>query len=204
MGRAERRALIMAIENFDEVKAYFDTNKDTEEIKNYIGGLNPVTTDRANAFLNTEDGKKLLQPKLDTYHNKGLESWKTNNLDTLVAAKVKELHPDADPKDLALNKLQAQLDKMQGDSARKDLTNKTLKQFQEKKLPAELVDFIIGADEDATSKNLEMLTALFAKHDEAIKTEFAKSNSYTPPNTKGNLGKEEEAARAEIAKFMGK
>ena len=192
----------MAIENFDEVKAYFDTNKDTEEIKNYIGGLNPVTTDRVGAFLNTEDGKKLLQPKLDVYHSKSLKSWQENNLEALVSAKVKELHPDADPKDTALNKLQAQLDKMQGDSARKDLTNKTLKQFQEAKLPSELVDFMIGKDEEETTKNVAALTALFATHDEVIKTEFAKSNSYTPPSTKGNLGKEEEKARAEIAKFM--
>jgi len=73
-----------------------------------------------------------------------METWKANNLDGLVAAKVKELHPDADPKDIALNKLQAQLDKMQSDSSRKDLTNKTLKQFQDKKLPTDLVDFFIG------------------------------------------------------------
>jgi hypothetical protein len=84
------------------------------------------------------------------------------------------------------------------------LTNKTLKAFQEKKLPSELVDFLIGADEEVTSKNVEMLSKLFATHDEAIKTEFAKSNSYTPPKDKGSVGKEEETARAEIAKYMHK
>jgi hypothetical protein len=183
-----------------EITAYLDTNKDTEEVKNYIGGF--TTPDRVNAFLNGEEGKKLLQPKLDSYHAKGLESWKTNNVNKLVDEEVKKRFPDADPKDVALKNLQAQLDKMQGDSLKKDLTNKTLKQFQDAKLPSELVDYMIGANEEETTKNVTALTALFAKHDEAIKTEFAKSNSYIPPSTKGNLGKEEEKARAEIAKFM--
>jgi hypothetical protein len=192
----------MTIENFKEVTDYLETNKDAEEVKGYVGGLSSITPDRATAFLDTEDGKRFLQPKLDTYHSKSLESWKTNNVPKLVDEEVKKRFPDADPKDVEMKKLQAQLDKMQSDSTRKDLTNKTLKAFQEKKLPSELVDFIIGADEEVTSKNVEMLSKLFATHDEAIKTEFAKSNSYIPPNTKGSVGKEEEAARAEISKYM--
>jgi hypothetical protein len=200
--RANEEISKMTIENFKEITDYFETNKDTEEVKGYIGGLNPVTPDRATAFLDTEDGKRLLQPKLDTYHSKSLESWKTNNVPKLVDEEVKKRFPDADPKDVEMKKLQAQLDKMQSDSTRKDLTNKTLKAFQEKKLPSELVDFLIGADEEVTSKNVEMLAKLFATHDEAIKTEFAKSNSYTPPVSKGSVGKEEEAARAEISKYM--
>lgn len=198
--RGQKEGIKMAIENFDEVKAYFEANKDNEDIKGYVNGF--VTTDRVDNFLNSEDGRKLLQPKLDIYHSKSLESWKNNNISKLVDEEVKKRFPDADPKDIELKKLQAQLDKMQNDSARKDLTNKTLKQFQDKKLPTELVDYIIGTDEEVTMKNIEMLTELFAKRDEAIKTELAKGNSYTPPKDKGNLGKEEEAARAEIAKWM--
>lgn len=191
----------MAIENFDEVKAYFEANKDNENVKGYVGSF--INSDRVNNFLNTDDGKKFLQPMLDKYHSKGLETWKTNNLSKLVDEEVKKRFPDADPKDIELKKLQAQIDQMQNDSKRKDLTNKTLKQFQDKQLPTELVDFIIGQDEEATNKNIEMLTALFAKHDEAIKTEFAKGNSYVPPKgDKSNLTSEEKA-REEIRKNLG-
>jgi hypothetical protein len=194
----------MPVENIGEITTYLEANKENEEVKTYLAGFKVQPTLEAfKAKLNDADFKSFMDSERDKHSTKSLETWKTNNLDSLVSAKVKELHPDADPKDLALNKLQAQFDKMQNDSLKKDLTNRTLKQFQEAKLPSELVDFMVGADEEATNKNLEMLTALFAKHDEAIKTEFAKGNSYTPPaSTKGGLGKEEEAARAEISKYM--
>jgi len=192
----------MAIENFDEVKTYFDTNKDTEEIKNYIGGLNPMTTDRANAFLNTEDGKKLLQPKLDTYHSKGLDTWKTNNLDKIYQERFTKEHPEADPKDLKYQELENKFNAAEKARLRETLTNKALKTAQEKNLPGDLIDFFIGADDESTQKNLDKFLETMAAHDETIKTEFAKSNSYIPPNGAGANLTDAEKTRAEIAKWM--
>jgi len=190
----------MAIENFNEVKAYFEANKDNEDVKGYIGGF--VTPDRVNDFLNTEDGKKTLQPKLDSYHSKSLESWKTNNIAKLVDEEVKKRFPDADPKDVELKKLKEDFEKMKQDALKKDLTNKALKIAQEKKLPTDLIDFFIGNDDDTTTANLEKLIATMAAHDEAIKTEFAKGNSYTPPNGDKTSLSGEEKIREEISKFM--
>ena len=170
-----------------EITAYLDTNKDTEEVKNYIGGLNPVTTDRANAFLNTEDGKKLMQPKLDTYHSKGLDSWKANNLDGLVASKVKELYPEADPRDIELGKMKTMIEQMKTDSTHKELTNKALKLATEKKLPIELMEFFIGPDEATTVSNLTTLETVFSAHIEAIVAERLKGG-YVPPAGGGGTG----------------
>ena len=184
----------------NEVKEYLNTNKDIEDVKSYIGGLNPMTADRTNEFLNTEDGKRLLQPKLDTYMNKGVESWKTNNLAGLVDAEVKKRFPTLDPKDKALADLSAQFEDMKNSTAKEKLTNKTLKQFQELKLPSELVDFIVG-DEASTAKNIDIIKAIFSTRDEAIKTELVKGNSYTPPTggSAGNMDK----LREKIRKNMG-
>lgn len=171
----------------EEIKAYFEANKDNEDVKNYLGGLNPVTPDRVNEFLGTEDGKRLLQPKLDTYHSKGLETWKTNNLDALVTAKVKELHPDTDPKDKALADMNSEIEKMKSEGLRKELTNKALKIAQEKKLPLELVDYLIGADEASTVGNLTSLEQVFSTHIEAVVTERLKG-TYAPPGGGGAPG----------------
>jgi hypothetical protein len=196
-GRKERN--IMAIENFEEVQKYITDNMDKDEnIKNYIGGF--ITPDRVNNFLETEDGKKLLQPKLDIYHTKGLKTWQEKNLNTLVDTEVKKRFPDADPKDVELKKLQAEFENMKKNTEREKLTNKTLKQFQELKLPTELVDFIVS-DEETTQKNIEKLKALFATRDEAIKTEFAKNNSYTPPGSKIDLNAKK-ALEEEVSKYF--
>ena len=194
----------MPAENITDVKTYLDANKENEEVQTYLAGFKVAPTLEAfKGKLNDADFKSFMDSEHDKHSAKSLKTWQDNNLEGLVSAKVKELYPAADPKDVALNKLQAQLDKMESDSARKDLTNKTLKQFQEAKLPSELVDFMVGANEEETAKNVTALTALFAAHDEKIKTEFAKGSSYVPPKAKaGGLGKEEEAARAEISKWM--
>jgi len=195
----------MTIENIGEITTYLEANKENEDVKTYLNSFKVEVQPTLEVFkgkLNDADFKSFMDSERDKHSTKSLETWKANNLDTLVSAKVKELYPEADPKDIALNKLQAQLDKMQSDSARKDLTNKTLKQFQDAKLPSELVDFMVGADEEQTNKNVEALTKLFAAHDEKIRTEFAKSNSYTPPNgDKTNLTADEKM-RAEVSKWM--
>lgn len=191
----------MAIENFNEVKTYIQENLDkNEEVKNYVGGF--VTADRVNSFLETDEGKKLVQPKIDSHFTKGLETWKSNNLTKLIDEEVKKRFPEAKPEEVELKKLQAEIAQMKNDALKKDLTNKTLKQFQEKKLPVELVDYILGADEETTNKNIEMLASLLAKRDEEIKTEIIKGNSYTPPNPKGGLGKEADAIKAEMQKWI--
>ena len=167
-----------------EIKAYLDTNKDTEEVKNYIGGLNPVTTDRANDFLNTEEGKKILQPKLDTYHAKGMESWKTNNLDKLYQERYTKENPDADPRDTAMNTLKAELEQMKSEGQRKELTIKTSRMMQERKLPLELLELLIGADETVTNANVASVEAVFKAHVETLVAERLKGG-YQPP-TGGN------------------
>lgn len=198
--RGQKERIKMAIENFEEVQKYITDNMDKDEkIKNYIGGF--ITPDRVNGFLETDEGKKLLQPKLDTYHTKGLKTWQDKNLNSLVDAEVKKRFPDADPKDVELKKLQAQLDQMQKETLHKDLTNKALKVATEKKLPSDLIDYFIGADEETTNKNLEKFIATMSAHDEAIKTEFAKGGSYIPPkNPKDFDGKK--ALEDEVSKYF--
>lgn len=183
-----------------EIQTYLDTNKELPEVKSYVGGLNPITTDRVNSYLDTEDGKKLLQPKLDTYQSKGLETWKTNNLDKIYQERFTKENPAANPKDVELNKLKADFENMKNSTLKEKLTNKTLKEFQELKLPSELVDLIVS-DEDTTRKNIDIIKAVFANRDEAIKTELVKGNSYTPP-TGGSAGSMDKL-REKIRKNMG-
>ena len=53
-------------------------------------GETKYTTDGVESFLNTDEGKKMLQPKLDTNFAKGLDTWQKNNLDKIK----KDFHED--------------------------------------------------------------------------------------------------------------
>lgn len=154
--------------------------ENTPDFDNYINGH--LNANRVSKFLGTDDGKKLLQPQLDSYFSKGLETWKTNNLEGLVNAKVKELYPDADPKDAELAAMKAEIEKMKAEALRKDLTNKALTIANEKHLPVDLVDYFVGMDEKTTTANMDKLEKAFADALGVAVKEKLKGNSYVPPD----------------------
>lgn len=153
--------------------------ENTDEYNNYINGL--MNDDRVRAYLSTEAGKNLIKTENDRFFTKGLETWKKNNLEKLVNAKVKELYPDVDPKDAELAALKAQIEQIKRESARKDLTNKALTMANEKGLPVDLVDFFVGADEETTTANMGKLESAFTAALSAAVKDKLKDGSYVPP-----------------------
>ena len=143
--------------NLDSIKTFMETNKDSEEVKSYIGGF--VTPDRVNSFLESDEGKKLLQPKLDDYARKAVnshdEKFRANELPKLVEEEYKKEHPDEDPKDTEIANLKAQFEKMQADIVHKDLVNKAHGQLDKNKAKCRWLDRFIGKDEKETKRNLD-------------------------------------------------
>lgn len=147
--------------DFNEAVKQLEQFKGTPEYESYVSGLSQVTPDRASQFLETEEGKKFIQPTLDKYHTKGLETWKANNLDKLVNDEISKRNPSADPKDIELANMKAQLEAMQKETIRKDLTNKALKIATEKHLPTDLIEYFIGEDENTTTNNIKTFEKIF-------------------------------------------
>ena len=165
---------------FSEIVSELKKHEQTPEFENYVNGL--LNDDRVSKYLESENGKKMIQPKLDSYFSKGLETWKSNNLSGLVDAKVKELYPEADPKDTELAQLKKELERIKSEAIRKDLTNKALQIANEKGLPIDLIDYFVGADEKTTTANLEKFEKVFASSLSSAVENKLKDNSYVPPN----------------------
>lgn len=167
---------------FTELMNAFKEFEGTEEYNNYISGL--VTGDRVQTFLNTDEGKRIIQPTLDKYHSKGLETWKTNNLSKLVDDEVKKRYPEKDEKDIQLANLQAQLDSLQQENTRKELLIKAQTLATEKKLPVDLVSYFIGNDEEQTKNNLKAFEKAFTGAVGSAVDEKLKTNSHIPTDDK--------------------
>ncbi|MDR4436060.1 MULTISPECIES: DUF4355 domain-containing protein [Bacillus subtilis group] len=138
----------------DEVKKFLEENKENEEVKAFVGELSAVSADKVEGFLETDEGKRLIQPRLDSHFTKGLETWKANNLDALVDAKVKELYPEETEEQKRIRKLEKELEDQKTAAQREKLLNKAVSYASEKQLPADVVEFFIGDDEESTMKNL--------------------------------------------------
>ncbi|MFV9830178.1 DUF4355 domain-containing protein [Bacillus velezensis] len=138
----------------EDVKKFLEENKENEDVKSYLNELSAVSADKVNGFLDTEEGKRLIQPRLDSHFTKGLETWKANNLDALVDAKVKELYPEETEEQKRIRKLEKELEDQKTAAQREKLLNKAVSYASEKQLPADVVEFFIGEDEESTMKNL--------------------------------------------------
>lgn len=138
----------------EDVKKFLEENKENEDVKSYLNELSAVSADKVNGFLDTEEGKRLIQPRLDSHFTKGLDTWKANNLDALVDAKVKELYPEETEEQKRIRKLEKELEDQKTAAQREKLLNKAVSYASEKQLPADVAEFFIGEDEESTMKNL--------------------------------------------------
>ncbi|MFT8316649.1 MAG: DUF4355 domain-containing protein [Sporolactobacillus sp.] len=175
--------------DLNEVQQFITDNQDNAEVQTYVSGLNPINVDKLQKFVSeNEDGKKFIDSLKDKHFSKGLETWKANNLNKLVDEEVNKRFPKADPKDVELQSIKAQLDQLKQEKAHETLLNKATKLATEKNLPLNLVDYFVGSDEDSTNSNLSKLEEVWnASLTSAVDTKL-KGSSYTPPNNQ-NTGK---------------
>jgi len=166
----------------EEIKAYLETNKENSDVKAYLDSFKvQPTLEVFKSKLGEPDFKSFMDSEKDKHLTKGIETFKTNNLDALVTAKIKELYPDTDPKDKAIADMKAELAAMKAEGLRKERVNVALKIATEKKLPVEIIDYFIGQDEETTINNLTVLEKVFSPHVEALVAERMKP-TYVPPS----------------------
>ena len=78
---------------FEEVKKYMDENKTSDEVKAYLQGL--MSVEGVQKFLSeNEEGRRWFDSEKDKHLEKGLKTWKDNNLQREIDKKIKELYPE--------------------------------------------------------------------------------------------------------------
>lgn len=166
--------------DFNEVKTWMETNKDQEDVKNYLSELSRVTAEGVEGFINTEDGKKWIGKQNDSFFTKGLESWKNNNLEKIIEEEISKRNPAETPEQKKIRELEQRLNQKEADEKRQILKNQALTLATSKKLPVNIIDFFLGDSEDSTTQNLTKLEEVLNKHITAAVEERFK-NGYKPP-----------------------
>lgn len=167
----------------EQIKKLVEENKANEDFlkqfKDYIKGYIDHTVlggDVVEKFLETESGKKLLQPKLDQYFTKGLSTWKEKSLPKLIEEEITKRYPEESAESKALRELRAEFEKERQARIRTELKNKAVELATSKKMPVSFVDFLVGQDEDTTVNNFEKFESIFkAAIEEAVKAKFKES-----------------------------
>lgn len=156
-----------------DVQGFIESNKTNPEVQNYIKGF--ITPDGVKGFLETEDGQKIIQPRLDQHFTKGLETWKTNNLQKVIDAEVdkvvKEKYPAETEEQKRLRKLETDLQMETSKRMRAELLNLAVEEATKKGLPVDLVKHFVGQDEDSTKAQIQEFETTWKN---SLKTEIEK------------------------------
>ena len=166
-----------------------DTLKDEDDVDEAVKGSELVKKlsglEAFKSKMNDSDFKSFMDSEKDKHLTKGIETFKTNNLGALVDAEVKKKFPTKDPNELAMENMKAEMEKMKTESSTKDLKTNALKMLSDKKLPTDLVDYFIGADEASTTDNLTKFEGILNSSVASMVAEKLKGG-YVPPNEKGS------------------
>lgn len=170
-----------------DIKAFLETNKEQEDVKAYLSELSKVTVEGVEQFIESDEGKRWLQPKLDKNFTKGLETWKNGNLQKIIDEAVAKANPEETPEQKQIRELTERLNQKEAQEKRQVLLNKGLLVADEKKLPKDLVEFLIGEDERTTIANLEKLESIFDPYvtkqvEEKLKGGYKPTNNGTDTN----------------------
>lgn len=187
--------------NIEEVKSFFEEHKDDKEVKDYLKGLKTVSVDDVKGFLDTEEGKRFIQPELDRYHSKGLESWKEKNLEDLIEQEVRKRNPEQSEEQKRISALEQELEKRDAEAKREKLRSNALGKAQELNLPTSLVDRFLGDSDEDTEQNLKALKETFDKYvQKGVESKFKSSGRDVKESRNQDLDPSNVKSIEEIAK----
>ena len=144
-----------------DITTFLEQNADKDEVKAYIKGF--YSADKLTPFLDSDEGMRILQPKLDKYHTKGLESWKEKNLNTIVEQEISKRYPPQTEEQKRLKALEDEINQQKTLAQREKIKNIAITKLNESKLPLELSDIILADDEETLTKKYETIKKIWDK-----------------------------------------
>jgi hypothetical protein len=157
--------------------------KDDKDASAYLSAIEgavskKITEKEVDEFLNSEEGKNYLQPKLDAYHSKGLTTWQQNNLEKVRAEAIASV-TSVSPEMKKIAELETRLNAEVAEKQKQVAFNKALQKLSENKLPTELADLIANSDDNLLEERFSKLKSTFdclSKNLEIEKQKEAKIN----------------------------
>lgn len=133
-----------------------------------------LTLDAVQKFVNeNEEARKWLQSLTDSRVTEAIKTYEKKTLPKKVEEEIAKRFPPETEEQKQLRELKQKLEQIEQEKIRETLRNKALSVATEKQLPAKLVDFFIGQDEETTMKNLSVLEEVFsAAVQQAVEARF--------------------------------
>ena len=178
MNKAELLALVNEI----------DDNADIDEIILGNGFAKPITdVEGLNSLLASN---KELQGLFDKKVTTGIENFKKNGMQKIIEAEIlKRTGKNETAEQKEIRELKERLDRADKEKAKAEMISKYKDVLTEKKIPSNMIDFLLAEDDETTGANIELFENSMKQYIETgIKAKLGDSE-YTPPTGGGTVGR---------------
>ena len=183
-----------------------ETAKDDEDINSLLTGTDVESTFKVEPTLDVfktklteKEFKSFMDSEKDTHANKALETWKTNNLQTIINDEVlKATGKKKTPEHIQIEKLQKDFEEQKAKAEKAETVAKYKDVLAEKKIPMEMIDYFLTDNEETTNTRIDNFTTYVEGMVSSGVKEQISAGNYTPPGENG-AG---ELTANDIAKMM--
>lgn len=177
--------------------------EDTADIDNLIlgnGFAKPITD--VEGFNKLLASNKEIQGLVDSKVTNGIETFKKNGMQKLIdAAVLKATNKEETPEQKAIREMKQELDTMKKEKARAERIAKFKDTLSKKKIPGDLMEFILGDDDETTTANIELFENSMKSYvDSQVQT---KLNTGYVPGVNGNTNNQTDPIISQLNSVMG-
>lgn len=179
--------LLKLIEGLGDDVDVLETLKGIEGLANSSIDYSKLTVEEYKTILeNNKEIKGYQTSLIDSAVSKGVESFKTKKMPQYIEDEIKKRdNSTKTPEQIELEELKKQIDNMQKEKARAELSSKYTKVLNEKKLPVEFIDFILSDNEEIIESNIGKIETILTKAvSDGVTSKLG--NGYTPPKNPSN------------------
>ena len=195
--------------NVESIKTYLEENKDADDVKKYVSGINPLTEDRVKSFL-TEDrkGKKLFGSMSDERVNTAVQSYeekfKTEKLPALIEEKYKKEHPDESKEQKTIRELSAKVDAQDKKLLSKEMKEIAIEVMTDLELPfTKHSDLFVSDNKENMIKKIEAFNDTFtAEVEKVVASKLGENGRDSHKEKKGEDDPKIKKLRAEYDKAI--
>ncbi|TPG71161.1 DUF4355 domain-containing protein [Brevibacillus laterosporus] len=148
--------------DLQSIQQYLETEKDSTEVQGYLQGLKTPTLEGVQKFVSeNDDAKKWFESQKHSHFDKGIETWKKNNLQKLVDDELVKRNPSETPEQKRIRELEDKFHLKERELLMKDIGIKARDLATQQGIPTEIVTYLINEDESKTTENIAFFKKVF-------------------------------------------
>lgn len=181
----KKKELLKLIENIDDEGSIDEVLSKSDFAKSLL--QSGLTLNAFKEKIKTDkEFKSFMDSENDKHHSKALETWKSNNLQTLINDEVlKATGKKKTPEQLKIEELEKNFNEQKAKAERAEKIAKYKDVLAEKKIPGEMIDYFLTDDDETTNTRIDnFATYVEGMVNSSVKEKMA-NGSYTPPGENG-------------------